>query len=977
MPCYVEYAGYRRKSASISWQHQYQQSAALLKISSIVLAIITDAPALLEARSHHEHSQANISTLAGCTCESSWTVNNETCLDGSTVFHGCSMATPCDGDNNGQCGLSWCVIADPASCTSPPAGRDWDYCRAPPQLLLEPMWIGPYVNTRPLAGVCNASSVVVSKSMTTSDCQRACVEQSGCNTIMYNGTCTLLNCGLSGNALATGEVASGVDSYSVMTHSECCEDPNGSPCQFPYEFGGDLYTNCTPITRDGSPYCPIKRNQYQVQQWGSCRCTAITQLPWSTTTVSTTVQRGNATTIPEPSTTPNTQPTTRVSNRTHKGGGTLPTTAAPKRTTIWHTSQRTTSVDPNQNDNHKTPKSLLGISMMWTIIVSCVIVFVVLVLVGLTIIRRSSKRRIVTLEMNDMEDDDDAMLHDDDAHDTNDGDAPDHRKHARSSEPVATGHHWPRLWSWFSMGTPTRGKYVSLNANNDADRPQRQPRSSKTLRDVLAEHEPHQTGVGITIPRRSGGVVVEVDGTPIGSFGSYDGYEGVGSGSASVLSSSPSSQEMSGALRTPPLMGPDNSIDFATKKLEGYRRAVRMSLSPQHGTQDTTASMDHSPGRLSPALSVASAEAYHHHGTSGGGLLSALGAGVMPSKNWRTVRAAINTGVLRGDSDVAAGASVLPPGGKIKARAKRLAAARQWDMLATVIQGNMGRKTLQDVLAGATPPYSNSSGLMGGSSRGGHGRGAWPRSGRSSVGSGGSTGGGDASLPVDMTLVSRLLREEVAKQGGHPSTATPARTAQEPHTDHEEECEEDYTYLQGHACSHPGSRQGSSCGPESVVCDNDTSTVETVGAETRPVESGRHVVLRDVLAGACEMVSGGGLQASHVALATKSPTAIEYLHENMTCEGALVQMQRAGSPEGGFLLFQEIPGPLDTRPTYGVVIVAKSKPLLFRFAHSPKKGAMERLDTGQLLGADMSTAVSTLLVECGVSVHLPVFVSSE
>lgn len=45
----------------------------------------------------------------------------------------------------------------------------------------------------------------------------------------------------------------------------------------------------------------------------------------------------------------------------------------------------------------------------------------------------------------------------------------------------------------------------------------------------------------------------------------------------------------------------------------------------------------------------------------------------------------------------------------------------------------------------------------------------------------------------------------------------------------------------------------------------------------------------------------------------------------MTCEGALVQMKLAGNPEGGFLLFQEIPGPLDTHPTYGVVVVIKSK----------------------------------------------------
>lgn len=273
----------------------------------------------LDARSHHGHSRENIRTFSGCTCDSVWTVNNKTCLDGSTTYHGCGMATPCDGANNGQCGISWCVI-DPASCASVPAGLDWDYCSPLPQLLTEPMWVGPYINTRPLVGACNLSSVVKIQSISVSECQSACVAQSGCNTITYNGTCALLDCGSSGSALASGGFASGEDSYSVVNHPQCCEDPSGVPCQFPFEFGNDLYTNCTPITADGSPYCPIQRDDYRVLQWGSCGCTPMEHRVSTTTFSATTTQsvHGNATTLPVPSTTHSTHQTTIPSNRTHK-----------------------------------------------------------------------------------------------------------------------------------------------------------------------------------------------------------------------------------------------------------------------------------------------------------------------------------------------------------------------------------------------------------------------------------------------------------------------------------------------------------------------------------------------------------------------------------------------------------------------------------------------------------------------------------
>lgn len=571
---------------------------------------------------------------------------------------------------------------------------------------------------------------------------------------------------------------------------------------------------------------------------------------------------------------------------------------------------------------------ILGVSMMWTIVIACVVIFVVLTLAGLAIIRRSSKRRIVALEMNDMEDDDAILDDDDDDDEDNDGEGHRRRRNtsgARAAKSVASERQWPRLWSWFTMGTPTRGQYVALDANELVYESHKQhPRGSKTLRDVLAENELQRGVVGINIPRRSAGVVVEVDGTPIGSFGSYDGHEGMGSGSAcaSVLSSSPASLGRGGATRTPPLVrgtavGADNSVDFAAKKLEGYRRAVRMSLSPQHGAHDTGSSTGPSPGRLSPALSVTSMEAYHHHGGSGTGLLSSLGAGGMPSKNWRTVRAAINTGVLQGTAEPpgesAVPACAMPGGGKMKARAKRLAAVRQWDMLASVIQANMGRKTLQDVLSGPTPPYSNSSGPMGagGPSRGGLAMGAWSRSGLSSVGSGGSTGGGEVSAPVDMTLVSRILREEMAKQDEHLYTTAPGGNIHEEQIGHGEDRGEDCSFIgddvddihawkgaklrpasmqgslrgrEGDSCRHSsttssvriGAKTGGSSSAGSSLCEEDLATL-VQGDDV--IDGGRQVVLRDLLAGTCGMVPTGGLGSiDDVACSTRNPAAIDYLH---------------------------------------------------------------------------------------------------
>lgn len=39
-------------------------------------------------------------TLGGCFCRSSWSVSDQTCMDGAASYTGCGMPTPCDGEDN-------------------------------------------------------------------------------------------------------------------------------------------------------------------------------------------------------------------------------------------------------------------------------------------------------------------------------------------------------------------------------------------------------------------------------------------------------------------------------------------------------------------------------------------------------------------------------------------------------------------------------------------------------------------------------------------------------------------------------------------------------------------------------------------------------------------------------------------------------------------------------------------------------------
>lgn len=55
-----------------------------------------------------------------------WGLLDTTCTDGEAVYSHCGMSPPCDGDDNGIDGNSWCLIETSENCA--PSGTNWDYC---------------------------------------------------------------------------------------------------------------------------------------------------------------------------------------------------------------------------------------------------------------------------------------------------------------------------------------------------------------------------------------------------------------------------------------------------------------------------------------------------------------------------------------------------------------------------------------------------------------------------------------------------------------------------------------------------------------------------------------------------------------------------------------------------------------------------------------------------------------------------------
>ena len=64
-------------------------------------------------------------TARGCTCQRVWSTSRCSGGGGVRTFNHCGMAEPCDGDDHGMHGISWCNVV-PGSCAL--SSLSWDYC---------------------------------------------------------------------------------------------------------------------------------------------------------------------------------------------------------------------------------------------------------------------------------------------------------------------------------------------------------------------------------------------------------------------------------------------------------------------------------------------------------------------------------------------------------------------------------------------------------------------------------------------------------------------------------------------------------------------------------------------------------------------------------------------------------------------------------------------------------------------------------
>jgi len=127
-------------------------------------------------------------TISGCTCKATWTT---TSCPGKGPFHGCPP-TPCDGDNGGVSGDSWCTVVP--GCATAKGGGKYDYCA--------PAKPTPAPPTGPL-GLTNNWVVAISGLMDGAGCLRASsIKDVGADTpVAANGNVTCVDpniCGASG-----------------------------------------------------------------------------------------------------------------------------------------------------------------------------------------------------------------------------------------------------------------------------------------------------------------------------------------------------------------------------------------------------------------------------------------------------------------------------------------------------------------------------------------------------------------------------------------------------------------------------------------------------------------------------------------------------------------------------------------------------------------------------------------------------------
>ena len=241
-----------------------------------------------------------------CVCADTWQVpSDRQCEEyGNTAqsYSGCGMTLPCDGDNGGVCGQTWCMLSavQPPSCRVSPS-QHWDYCDPPVEALSEPLWRGPLVGRAPLVephapGSCTTVSAEP-RPMDASVCKDLCIRTPSCSALTRNnvsGHCTLFMCSDDADTVLRYAVSStGSDLYFLDRDPECCvaEDNRrlgGStdvPCMFPFIIHGNTYYNCTSNEHQLSPrslnttWCAtaIDSDRKPTRE-GTCHCMPLSSL---------------------------------------------------------------------------------------------------------------------------------------------------------------------------------------------------------------------------------------------------------------------------------------------------------------------------------------------------------------------------------------------------------------------------------------------------------------------------------------------------------------------------------------------------------------------------------------------------------------------------------------------------------------------------------------------------------------------------
>eukprot|EP00038_Savillea_parva_P016381 m.16710 g.16710 ORF g.16710 m.16710 type:complete len:753 (+) comp3417_c0_seq1:102-2360(+) len=276
-------------------------------------------------------------TLNGCECAETWTPPATTCGNGTTdSYRGCGMVLPCDGNNAGVCGRSWCVINETQARITPschPAGaRDgWDYCMPPLDAMTEPVWLGPFEHLAPETSSSNSSggggggprsngsctNLTVRHGLDEQACRAWCQSTPNCSAVTFGAAatttsgnastwtpCTQWWCdGIPSTVSEAARTSANLTLAVIAREPECCvaRGPSGDddrPCIFPFRYNRAEYTNCTTVptptvrphrladnvgtATGGEAWCAtaIVPSTREVIQWRTCSCSPLASLPW-------------------------------------------------------------------------------------------------------------------------------------------------------------------------------------------------------------------------------------------------------------------------------------------------------------------------------------------------------------------------------------------------------------------------------------------------------------------------------------------------------------------------------------------------------------------------------------------------------------------------------------------------------------------------------------------------------------------------